>query len=652
MVSGIIRPSDERRAYLQQRVVVPTVSNFFPLERFYSAADKLYNLVNAMATQRDGQFLNVSNHTIECLRALPYEQMYKRQVYLDDCYTYGKRYCIYFTDVISSHICYNTEKYKALQNKHTAQLQLVISMLNRVADCMDQYALYRVQQERERLDEFRRNFEQQKNDSSSRRQIDGHETPQLPPNYQSLSALWNGVVPLPPPSAAAAAAGSTAAALPPSYDSVVNGSATSTSQHPFYGPMNGGSSDSVVVDQSALDKLQKLLPPKEPPSSSPPSAVVAGHLPNGRHATPQQKAMAFHKLYRNAAASLSPPSAGVAGHWPNGCHATPQQKAKAWHKHTYLEKDKNVSQPPATGGKATKSACSTFLAAKSFDGLRKGYVFKSGPEGLGYYAKTSRRMAARTLTGLITALAEEIKPVPNSAPPPAGGKDNSAPPPAMDVCTEYGPQVVEKAWKFVKSVLEMVDEMNKVEGNMVQAVASDSMFYVAMRTLSAQQAFHTAGKPTAVDLGYHYTQKENMATIRSDGLMSGTERATKGVSAVRNNGASYGHGVYTATNPCAWHGYYGDVGLIVARLQGDNVDFDRAGPNTGNRDSVTVERDNVRECVVLASSQQCIPILQFDSSQVSRNSHVHPGNMMVNRYHVALQALIDEMFNDMSRPAY
>jgi hypothetical protein len=218
----------------------------------------------------------------------------------------------------------------------------------------------------------------------------------------------------------------------------------------------------------------------------------------------------------------------------------------------------------------------------------------------------------------------------------------------MDVCTDY---VEDRAWKFVKSVLERVDEMNKVEGNMVQAVASDSMFYVAKRLLSAQQAFHTAGKPAAVDLGYHYTQKENMATIRSDGLMSSKERTAKGLSAVRNNGAKYGNGIYTATNPCAWHGYYGDVGLIVARLQGANVDFDLSTRGSIH-DSVTVGRESVGECVVLASSKQCIPILQFDSSQISRNSHVHPGNMMVNRYHVALQALIDEMFNDMYRPAY
>jgi hypothetical protein len=292
---------------------------------------------------------------------------------------------------------------------------------------------------------------------------------------------------------------------------------------------------------------------------------------------------------------------------------SPQQKAEAWYIRTYLMKDNNGSQPHAT--KATDDACAgrAFLAAKRFDGSKGGYVFKNGPKGLGYYV--------------------DVKTVPNSTLPPAGS-------------------VADKAWKFVERVLAMVDEMSKVEGSLVQAVASDSMFYVAMRMLCAQQAFRTAGKPTVVDLGYHYTQEENMASIRSDGLMSSKEQATKRVSAVRYNGASYGQGVYTATNPCAWHGYFGDVGLIVARLQGVNVDFNPASVNTGNQDSVTVDRDNVRECVVLVSSQQCIPILQFDSSQISRNSHVRPGNMLVNRYHVALQALIDEMFNDIYRPAY
>jgi ribosome biogenesis protein UTP30 len=48
------------------------------------------------------------------------------------------------------------------------------------------------------------------------------------------------------------------------------------------------------------------------------------------------------------------------------------------------DNDKNAGQPPTS--KTTESAGkSTFLAAKRFDGSKKGYVFKNGPKGLGYY---------------------------------------------------------------------------------------------------------------------------------------------------------------------------------------------------------------------------------------------------------------------------
>jgi hypothetical protein len=517
---GSVRPSGERLAYLQQRIVVPTVSNFYPLERYYSAADKLYDVVNAKATERDGQLLDVSNHTLDCYRALTYEQLYARQVFLDECYMLGKRYCIYFTDAISSHNYYNTEKFKSLQNKHAAQLQLVIQMLERVVDCMDQYALYRqaeeqrAQQEQERLeqerlDEFRRNFEQQKNESSKNR-IDG-----------------------------------------------------------------GSNSDSL---QSALDKLQmlRLLPKQQTPLQP---------IQPFRPSSQLQMAAAL------CASSAAPPLAHVAA-------ATPTHTA------------------PPTGPP---------LGPPTFPG--PSFQWPSAPPRL------------------------FLPPVPPPLFPDAFTSPQSQAA-AMHVGMDYRSQVEDKAWKFVERVLAMVDEMSKVEGSLVQAVASDSMFYVAKRMISAQQVFHTAGKPTVVDLGYHYTLKENMDTIRSGGLMSSKERAAKGLSAAQNNGAKYGNGIYTATNPCAWHGRYGDVGLVVARLQGANANFHPARANTSNQDSVTVERDNAGECVILASSQQCIPILQFDSSQISRNSHVHPGNMLVTRYHVALQTLIDETFNDKARPAY
>jgi hypothetical protein len=218
---------------------------------------------------------------------------------------------------------------------------------------------------------------------------------------------------------------------------------------------------------------------------------------------------------------------------------------------------------------------------------------------------------------------------------------------------QFGPNVTtdEKALKFVDSVLTMRNEFSQLEGSQVELINADDLFYMTMRTLSLQLAFHVDRKPTTVDLGYHYTMKENLATIWSVGLMNIQERAAHGLSAERNNGDKYGQGIYTATNPCAWHGRYGDVGLIVARLRGADADFD---PKCANHthDSVTVHRNDCRECVVLATSEQCIPIVQFDANQISRNSHIHPGNMLVNRYHIALQSVVDEVFNckDIPKP--
>jgi hypothetical protein len=177
--------------------------------------------------------------------------------------------------------------------------------------------------------------------------------------------------------------------------------------------------------------------------------------------------------------------------------------------------------------------------------------------------------------------------------------------------------IAENALKVVGSVLTMVNDLSQMEGSQVEPIDADDLFCMTMRTLSLQLAFHVDGKPTTVDLGYHYTTKGNLGTIRSSGLMNMQERVAHGLPAVQNT----------------------------------NTDFD---PKCANRthDSVTIHRGHCRECVVLATSEQCMPILQFDANQISRNSHIHPGNMLVNRYHIALQSVIDNMFNRKEIPKH
>jgi deltex len=201
------------------------------------------------------------------------------------------------------------------------------------------------------------------------------------------------------------------------------------------------------------------------------------------------------------------------------------------------------------------------------------------------------------------------------------------------------------AWTFVDRVHSMIcrlkaNDPDSSNYNILPVLTKDFVD----RTLIAKEEFHRAGKPTKIDIGYHYTKRENMASIREEGLLSMTERASKRIFAVKENGASYGHGIYTGSNPCTYHGKYGDVGLMVARLVGINSDHGTRRTNAATRsDSLTVTRDQVTEMVVLSTSKQCIPILQFDANQIVPNDFGHAGNVSLSTYHSALQRIIDDV---------
>jgi deltex len=202
---------------------------------------------------------------------------------------------------------------------------------------------------------------------------------------------------------------------------------------------------------------------------------------------------------------------------------------------------------------------------------------------------------------------------------------------------------------FVDRVLSMIGQLKEKDPDS----SNYNIYHVLKkefveRTLIAKEEFHRAGKPTMIDVGYHYTKRENMASIRKEGLLSMTERSSKRISAAKEHGAVYGNGIYTGSNPCAYHGKYGDVGLMVARLVGINSDHGTSTRSTSRgpskeTDSVTVARNHVKEMMILTKSEQCIPVLQFDASQIVPNDFGHPGNLSLSTYHNALQRIIDDM---------
>jgi hypothetical protein len=92
-----------------------------------------------------------------------------------------------------------------------------------------------------------------------------------------------------------------------------------------------------------------------------------------------------------------------------------------------------------------------------------------------------------------------------------------------------------------------------------------------------------------------------MASICKHGLMNQQERASNKAEAVKTHGAAYGPGIYTASYRCAFRGMYGDVGLIVVYLPGENADYTTT--DHGTKDSGTVNRHCIREIVILSSSK-------------------------------------------------
>jgi Deltex C-terminal domain len=198
-------------------------------------------------------------------------------------------------------------------------------------------------------------------------------------------------------------------------------------------------------------------------------------------------------------------------------------------------------------------------------------------------------------------------------------------------------------------VLHLLHTWNLIENSnddrpasFVRLFSVETITTAAKRLLAMQDLNRAAGKPTAVDLGYHYTSVENLTSIREHGLLTTSERSSENIKAKKDHGETYGEGIYTAANPFAYHGTYGDVGILVARLLGTNADF---GEHSTGLDSLTVFRNQDKEFAVLATSHHCIPILVFDAKQIVPKNPLSPGNLTLEKYHVSVQEAVDQILN-------
>ena len=147
-----------------------------------------------------------------------------------------------------------------------------------------------------------------------------------------------------------------------------------------------------------------------------------------------------------------------------------------------------------------------------------------------------------------------------------------------------------------------------------------------------------------------------MTRIRTDGLLTNSERQTNKVQASGFNGALFGDGVYLGNNPYSYHNFGGgDQGLLVARLKGvvqisqnENTIHKRTSDNQDHSDADTVlgRAGDTDEVCVLRSSSQCVALVQYSSSLVDLNDDDSVGNKLVYEYHQSIQDIVDECFNN------
>jgi hypothetical protein len=105
-----------------------------------------------------------------------------------------------------------------------------------------------------------------------------------------------------------------------------------------------------------------------------------------------------------------------------------------------------------------------------------------------------------------------------------------------------------KAVLLVKSVISLAETANEAFPSLkeyeIGTVSYDDAVWFAEQMLGLQKEFgnREVGCPTEVDVGFHYTCKENLPRIRSYGLLTKADRESMKVSSSKQHGSVFGDG--------------------------------------------------------------------------------------------------------------
>lgn len=200
-----------------------------------------------------------------------------------------------------------------------------------------------------------------------------------------------------------------------------------------------------------------------------------------------------------------------------------------------------------------------------------------------------------------------------------------------------------QAWVLVEEFVQQITQLSsKGPPDFLKSLNMNDFVEMAERFLEMESEFRRMGKPSSVDIGYHYTRAKNILQIRNNGLLTKIERDQKGIS-TNYNGSLYGDGIYTANNPGEFYETYGPVGLIVLRIQG-RVGMKRS-MSDDDINTIIDQPAPMNRMVVLKTSSQCLPILQYDATKINRHNPKCRAVELLVEAHQTLQRLVDSLLN-------
>ena len=194
--------------------------------------------------------------------------------------------------------------------------------------------------------------------------------------------------------------------------------------------------------------------------------------------------------------------------------------------------------------------------------------------------------------------------------------------------------------KLLESVKDHFDAQAKSLKIALLSMGHDNptkLVELLMRLLAKRGEFASKGDPTHIDIGYHYTESQNMNSIRAEGLLTATERRQRNINS-KLNGSALGDGIYTCDDPDRYHKSYGDVGILLARLQGPVVSSSGGYFGLGaGKDFDPNKTCKTHSAVVPRTSAQCVPLLAF--------SCANRVGAYITSIQSQIQSLIDSHFN-------